>query len=125
MNAICRFFRHPLKQYAAAAAAAVLVTFLVLLRDGFTLRISYYNALTTAGGATLLLGLLLAAGFFGAFDIFGYSFSTLRRQRRYHDLYDYSEAKREKRRHTDRYFVPWLIVGAVFLLSGLLLRIGV
>ncbi len=124
MNAICRFFRHPWKQYAAAAGVAVAITGLSLLRDGFTLRIHYYNALTMAGAVTLLLGLLLLTAYLGAFDIFGYSFSTLRSQRRYRDLYEYTEAKKEKRRRGDRFFLPWVIVGTGFLITGLLLRIG-
>lgn len=124
MSWASRIFRHSLKQYVIATAVSVVITVLSLLRDGFALRISYYNALTTAGAVTLLLGLLMIAGYFGAFDIFGYSFSTFRRQRRFHDLYSYSEAKREKRRHGDKYFAPWLIVGVGFLLLGLVLRLG-
>ena len=124
MNVIRRIFCHSWKQYAAAAAVAVTISGLFMLKDGFALRISYYNALTAAGAVTLLLGLLMMTAYFGMFDIFGYSFSTLRSQRRYHDLYEYSEAKREKRRHGDKFFLPWMIVGAAFLLAGLLLRIG-
>lgn len=124
MNAICRFFRHPWKQYAAAAGVAVAIMGLSLLRDGFTLRIHYYNALTMAGAVTLLLGLLLMTAYFGVFDIFGYSFSTVGTKRRYHDLYEYAEAKKEKRRHGNKFFLPWMIVGTAFLLAGLLLRIG-
>ncbi len=124
MNVICRIFRHSPKQYGAAVGTAVLIALLSLLRDGFTLRIHYYNALTMAGAVTIMLGLLLMTAYFGAFDIFGYSFSTLRGQRRYHDLYEYTEANREKRRHGDLFFLPWMIVGAGFLLIGLLLRIG-
>ena len=124
MNVIRRFFRHPWKQYAAAAGVAVAITGLSLLRDGFTLRIHYYNALTMAGAVTLLLGLLLMTAYLGVFDIFGYSFSTIGTRRRYHDLYEYTEAKKEKRRRGDRFFVPWLIVGTAFLVAGLLLRIG-
>ena len=124
MNVIRRIFRHSWKQYAAAAGVAVTVTLLSLLKDGFALRISYYNALTMAGAVTLLLGLLLMTAYFGVFDIFGYSFSTIGTRRRYHDLYEYTEAKKEKRRRGDRFFVPWLIVGTAFLVAGLLLRIG-
>ena len=42
----------------------------------------------------------------------------------YHDLYEYAEAKKEKRRHGNKFFLPWMIVGTAFLLAGLLLRIG-
>ncbi len=124
MSVFSRIFRHPWKQYAAAAGVAVTITFLSLIKDGFVLRISYYNALTMAGAVTLLLGLLLLTAYLGAFDIFGYSFSTLRSQRRYRDLYEYTEAKKEKRRRGDRFFLPWVIVGTGFLITGLLLRIG-
>ena len=69
-------------------------------------------------------GLLQLAGYFGAFDIFGYAFSTFRSVRRYEDLFAYSEAKKEKRHRGNWYFMPWLLVGAGFLLVGLCLGIG-
>lgn len=124
MGAIYRIFRHPLKQYLFAAGAAVVLTLLSLLRNGFALRICYYDALTLAGAAVLMAGLLQLAGYFGAFDIFGYAFSTFRSVHRYEDLFAYSEAKKEKRHRGNWYFMPWLLVGAGFLLVGLCLGIG-
>ena len=119
-----RIFRHSPRRYVAAAGIALLVALLVLLRDGFRLRIAYMNALSTAGAVVVLLGLLIMVDSFGAFDIFGYSFSTLGKDRRYKDLYAYGEARKEKRRRAGWTFMPFLLVGAAFLLAGLLLRIG-
>ncbi len=124
MDILNRIFRHSPIRYAVASGIALVIAFLSLLRTGFDLRIYYMDAFSVAGAAVILLGLLFMAAYFGAFDTFGYSFSMWRATRRYKDLYAYSEAKKEKRQKGGWTFMPFLVVGAVFLLLGLLLRIG-
>ena len=124
MSILSRIFRHSPIRYAVAAGIALLVAFLCLLRTGFDLRIYYMDALSTAGAVVILLGLLFMVAYFGAFDTFGYSFSTIRSSRRYKDLYAYSEAKKEKRHKDGWTFMPFLTVGTAFLIIGLLLGIG-
>ncbi len=124
MNLLGRIVRHHPKHYIIAAAIAAVATLLVLLRDGFTLRIAYANAFTVGGAVTVLIGLLLWTAYLGAFDTFGYSFSTFG-NRRYKNLYDYSEAKQAKRSRSGWTFCPYWLVGALFLLIGVLLWIGV
>ncbi len=123
MSILGRIFHHSPKHYGIAAGIGVLTALLVLLRDGFHLRIHYMNALTVAGAVVLLIGLLLLVGYYGAFDTFGYSFSTLGR-RRYDSLYEYSQAKQQERSRGGWLFCPYLITGLVLLLIGLLLGIG-
>ena len=124
MSILSRIFHHSPLRYAIAAAIALIITLLGLLRTGFDLRIYYMDAFSVAGTVVLLLGLLFLVSYLGAFDIFGYSFSMLRSVRRYKDLYTYSEAKKEKRAHGGWTFMPFLLVGFVFLIIGLSLGIG-
>lgn len=118
-----RLFAHSWKHYAAAGAIGLLLTLLMLLKNGFGLRIAYVDGFTVAGAVLILLGLLMCTARLGAFDIFTFSFSTLREGRRYRTLYDYTEAKAEKRRRSDWFFMPYLLLGVILLAAGLLLGI--
>jgi hypothetical protein len=50
-----------------------------------------------------------------------YGFSTFGK-RRYKDLFEYTQAKAEKRSHAPPGFMPLIAVGALFLAAGILLR---
>ena len=120
MSVLDRLFRHPPRRYLLPAALGVILTLLVLWRNGFGLKIAWVDALTVAGAVLILLGLLSLLAYHGAFDTFGYAFSTWGR-RRWESLYAYSEAMREKRGRGGWTFVPTFVVGAAFLGVGLLL----
>jgi len=112
-----RLFRHSPWHYVSACFVGCAVALLMLWRNGFSLKIAYVDALSVAGAVVLLLGLLGLVAHAGAFDIFGYSFSTFGK-RRYNDLYAFSNAKREKRGKSGWTFVPWIAVGIAFLLAS-------
>ena len=120
-----RFFRHSPKGYAIALVLAAAITVLALVQRGFDLLFYYADSFGIAGGVVFFLGLLLLVSYLGAFDTFGYAFSALGSKRRYQDLADYTNAKKEKRSHEEWYFAPYITVGAVFLLVGLILSLCV
>ena len=120
MSVLNRLFRHSPWHYIGAAVLGAVIALLSLLRGGFGLRIVWADALTTAGAVVILCGLLGMAASLGAFDMFGYSISTLG-NRRYKDLYEYSQAKQEKRGRAGWTFVPWIAVGAAFLCVGFMI----
>ena len=122
MKTLYRLFRHHPGHYIAAAAVCALIALLALIRDGFNQRIAYVNAFEVAGAVGILLGMLLMVTYFGAFDIFGYSFSYFR-DRHYDSLYTYSESRKEKRSARGWTFMPLITVGAAFLLIGLLISL--
>ena len=126
MKVLKRLFVHPWKAYIAPVVVCVLLALLALIFRGFTRRANYYDALTLSGVATVLLGLLRMVWYFGAFDTFGYGFSALFRERdkRYASLYEYSEAKKEKRSKGGWTFMPYIMVGTVVFVVGLLVGIG-
>lgn len=115
-----RLFRHgPLHYIIAVVLGAALVT-VMLIRNSSQSRVAYGDAFTVAGAVVALVGLLGLVSYHGAFEIFGYAFSSLG-VRRYRTLYEYSEAKKEKRSHGGWTFMPYITVGVVLLLVGLLL----
>ena len=121
MGIFNRLFHHSPKYYLIPACIGFLVAGLALLRESVRARMQYVNALTVAGALVILLGLLGLVIHLGAFDVFGYSFSTLGARRRYKSLYDYGQAKQEQRSRSEWIFVPYFVVGAVFLAAGLIL----
>ncbi len=120
MGILNRLFRHSPLSYIAFAVLGAGICALSLLRTGTGYTLAWADALSTAGLILVLLGFLMMISHFGAFDSFGYSFSTLG-ARRYKDLYAYTQAKKEKRTAKGWGFMPPILVGAVFLLFGLVL----
>ncbi len=121
MSFLRRFVLHSPRRYAAAVIVAALVALWILYSKGFHLRVNYMDALTTAGAVVFLLGLLQLVAYFGAFDTFGYAFSSFRSKRRYEDLVEYTAAKREKRRVGELSFMPFITVGILVLAAGFLI----
>ena len=121
---IKRFFCHRPLRYLLWAGLGAVIALLSLLRSGFGLICFWVDALSTAGAVLILLGLLGLAASCGAFDIFRFSFSTLK-SRRYRTLYDFNEAHKEKRKRSEWGFAPPLALGAAYLLIGILLSLAV
>ena len=116
-----RLLFHSPKAWAAAAVLGVLLTALGLWFRKSLLLIWWSDSLSIAGAVLVLLGLLGLMARLGAFDTVSYGFSVLGK-RRYKDLYEYTQAKAEKRSHTPPGFMPLIAVGAVFLAAGMILR---
>lgn len=112
------------KRYAVALAVNVVLALLVLLIKGFGSRIYYVDAFGVAGAVSILFGLLDWVAAAGAFDTIGYGFSTLRADRRDKDLYAYTARKNEKRSRRGKPFLPYLTVGAVFLVLSFLIPLA-
>ena len=115
-----RLFHHSPFRYLVAFCLGAVLVLLCLWRDGFTLRMAWGNGLTVAGAVLILLGLLGVTTYHGAFDIFGYAFSSPRGPH-HKNLYEYASARQEKRRKKGWTFGPWLAIGMLYLLAGVLI----
>lgn len=113
------FFHSPLR-YLAAFLISALIGLAILMMNGFDQFVNYVNAFSVGGALTFLFGLLVLVESLGAFDTFGYAFSTFRK-RRHKDLYEYTVAKNEKRSLNRFVFTPYLVVGLVFFIVGMIL----
>ena len=117
------FFHSPIR-YIVGVILALIIGFLCLLSKGFEYRISYVDAFSVSGAIVFFLGLLQAASFYGAFELFGYSFSAMRgKNRRYKDYYEYQQAKLEKRGQQELVYVPFIVVGVLFFITGMVLNL--
>jgi hypothetical protein len=83
-----------------------------------------------AAGVTIIsaLGLQILARM-GAFDTFGYSFSTLvtsfspRVEKKYADLFEYRNIKSTNRSKNKLFFLSYLLVGGGYIITALILNI--
>ncbi len=125
MGFLKKYMLHSPVHYGAALGLNVFFVFLVLLLRGFDYLIYYVDAFGVAGGISVFFGLLLLVSSLGAFTTFGYSFSTLRGERKYKDLYEYTEAKKEKQANQPRIYMPYILVGFVFLIISFVLSKGI
>ena len=119
ISVLRRLFCHRPLRYLIACALGAAVTAVCLFRGRLDVRMTWIDALTVAGAVVILLGLLGLVSHYGAFDIFGYAFSFFG-YRKYGSLYEYSESKKEKRSKAGWSFMPYIIVGLLYLLAGLL-----
>ena len=118
-----RLFLHSPKRYIVGVIIAVVLVVVCLISKGIEYSISFVDAFSVAGAIVFFLGLFQLASFYGAFEIFGYSFSGFRgKERRYKDYYEYQKAKEEKRSQSELTFVPFIVVGAFFFIIGAILN---
>lgn len=117
-----KIFLHSPGHYIAAlilAVAAGVFRYCGLSAD-VGARYAVYETLSVAGAVTFLIGGLMTVAYFGAFDLFSYTFSAGRRSGKYRDYADYSQKTAEKRSDGSWYFVPYYAVGLVLFLLSLL-----
>jgi len=121
MKFLRKYILHSPVQYAIAVGINVFFTLLVLYLKGFDRILAYVEAFSVAGAVSVLFGLLLWVSAAGAFNTFGYAFSFFRSERRYKDLYEYTVAKQEKVSKQKKIYIPYIVVGVVFLIISLVL----
>ncbi|MBR6643470.1 MAG: DUF3899 domain-containing protein [Lachnospiraceae bacterium] len=120
-----KYFFHSPVHYVVALVLNVFFSLLVLWLKGFDKLFFYVDAFSVAGALSVLFGLLLLVSALGAFNTFGYAFSYFRAERRYKDLYEYTLAKQEKQAMRQKTYMPYIVVGVVFLIMSWLLSQGV
>lgn len=115
MSFLKKYVFHSPVHYGIALGLNILFTLLVLYLRGFEQLMFYVDAFSVAGAVSVLFGMLLWVASAGAFSTFGYAFSTLRSERKYKDLYEYTVAKEEKQAKQKKTYMPYILVGLVFL----------
>ena len=121
MKFLRKYVFHSPIHYAVAVALNVFLVLLVLFLKGFDYMLAYVDAFSVAGAVSVLYGMLLLVSSLGAFNTFGYAFSAIKPERRYKDLFEYTTAKAEKQAKQKKIYVPYMIVGVVFLVVSFVL----
>ena len=82
---------------------------------------SYRDGATIAGFVLFFFGLLIVLAHFGAFDIFNFFFARKKKEDGSKEIYsEYVERKRMEKSHLNLSFLPYLIVGGLYLLFSLI-----
>lgn len=118
-----KLFLHSLVRYIVAFAICATFSLVYLIINGWNYKIYYVDAFTVGGSISVLFGGLVLVTYLGAFDTFGYAFSTFGRNRKYKDLVDYTEKKQIKRGKNRFIFMPYITVGVIFIIVGLIFLI--
>lgn len=114
------------KKYLSLFAVSVAITLIILALTGFDVLVNYSNALFITGAIFIAGAIMSVVTYHGGFDTFGYSGHALvysfrpEKGKKYNDMYEYVQVKKEKRRGNKYNFVPWLIIGAVYVVSSLI-----
>ncbi len=125
MTFLKKLLFHSWTKYVIALGICIVILLVNLILNDFHYLINYINGFQAGGAVTFLIGGLSLVTYLGAFDTFGYGFSKLRRnpEKSYRDMYEYSNLKYEERRRKQWTFIPYFVVGLVFIIVGLVLSI--
>ena len=121
MEFLRKYIFHSPAHYGIAVGLNILIVILMLCSRGANFLLAYVDAFSTAGAVSVLFGLLLLVAGLGAFNIFGFAFSGIRGERKYKDFYEYTVAKEEKQTRQKKIYMPYIVVGLIFLVVSFLL----
>lgn len=121
MSFFAKVFKHSPWRYIVAVLISIAVAVVVLIQRGFDRPEFYFDGLSAGGALTFFLGLLMLVQYLGAFDTFGYGFGR-RNGKIDKDYFEYSQVKHEKRSKTPWTFCPFLTVGILFVVAGVICR---
>ena len=94
--------------------------------NNWLLVINYCNGFFIGAASLLAVSALSVFNLYGAFDIFSYLPGRKKMENgKIETLYDYSERKKLTRGKFKLVFVPYLVVGVVFLLVSLILYFNI
>ena len=92
------------------------------IKNSWIMLIEHCNACFIAGFVLVGISALAALNLFGAFDIFSFYFNRKKKENGDKEvLYDYSTRKKQERLKVKLAFLPYLLVGSLFLIASLIL----
>ena len=100
--------------------SAFIVVVNLLAKNDFTSIVVYCDGFFIAGFSMLCVSALSVVNYFGAFEIFVYMFHNVKNGSR-QTLSQYSENRRIVKSKTKLYFIPYLIIGGIFIFVALIL----
>ena len=128
MLKIASFFKENWIRFVASigVGAIFMVIYNAILQSTTSVNIwallsSYRDGATIGGFVLFFFGLLLILSHFGAFDIFNFFFGRKKKEDGTREIYsEYVQRKRMEKGHLNLYFLPYLIVGSLFLLFSVI-----
>ena len=129
MEKIGRFFRENwIRIIIAVVIGAVILLAYMLLHISSEynqwVHPEYYRDGLFAGGISdVFIGILALLSFFGTFDIFTFYFKRKKKDSGYKENYgEYVERKRLERGHLNLFFLPYIIIGLLYISASLIIH---
>ncbi len=119
-------FFHSKGKYIFSLCFAIVCTIIyVFINDKYFQQplFSFMNGTFIAGFVLMLIGGLSILSNLGAFDIFSYQFKKKGTGENRYTLFDHQQQRIEKSKTKKLYFVPYMVVGALFIVISILLTI--
>ena len=122
-QAIYYFFKNNWIRFLVAFLLGVVpVIVYQAVNNTWTLPLGYCNGLFVSAFLLISISVLVVLNLFGAFDIFSFYINRKRTEEgRKEDLYEYSTRKKEERLKAKLVFLPYLIVGLLYLIASLII----
>ena len=116
-------FQQYWKKYIICLAYGLIIMLVNNIIQGqWSQIVVYANGAFIAGGSLLCYGGLSLCSLYGAYDIFTYMGAKKGPNGVKPSFYDYTLMKNEKRKEKKHAFIPYLVVGAFFLLIMVILN---
>ncbi len=118
MKLFKKLFLHSPSHYITALCFAIVISGVYVLINGYELVANYINGISVGGLVTILVGGLMTTTYFGSFDGFGYSFGKIFKRDKYSNIKysEYVEQQNIKRKEEPFTFIPFYVVGIVFII---------
>lgn len=115
------FFHSPITYIVCFSVCCIISLVYSYFYSFSSARIS--ESILNSGIMMVFVGILVLCSFYGAFDTFAYGFQSLRskKNRKYEDLVQYTRIKGEERSKKSLPYVPFMVVGLLFVIVGIIL----
>lgn len=121
-----KMFLHSLVKYIVSLIIGIILVITTLSIKGFSYLVSYEDAFFIAGAVVIFIGILSLLSNYGAFDLLAYSgkyvynMSKKRKVERYPDYVENKIAIRKKMKYK---WIPYVVVGCVFIIIAIIFMI--
>lgn len=117
------FFHSKIRYIISLIMGLILLLVKLIIDNGFTDLFSYSNGTFIAGLFLICVGGLSVVNYFGFFDIF--TLMVAKRDKNGHKptLYEHSQTKKEKRKKNKFVFIPYFVIGLLYLVIASILTI--
>ncbi len=123
MQSILNFFRkHWIKHVVAIVMGALLIVIYQSVNNSWGDIAGWYNSTSIAGAVLVLIGGLSVMNNFGTFNLASFYFMRHRvDEKRKENYYEYTVRKAEDRKKDRLTFLPYVLIGALYLIASLIL----
>ena len=94
-----------------------------IIKEKWDLIMYYVDGSFIAGMTLICVGGLSVCSYFGAYDVFAYMFTKRLPDGTKPSLYEFSEERKDNRKKIKGKFIPYFVMGGVFLAIALILYI--